>query len=205
MPDPDRRARFSLDYELQPSDLAEFYRMDRARRRRRTRVLVSLAAWGILAVAFTAITVALNEPSVVRDSSGAPGWIFAVDIISWSIAAGSARIAWRLSPRALIRRVWNASPGLRGRHRDEVSMAGVTSITPAGGETFIPWANFGRIRETEDAFIFLGAKFGRPMCALPKRGLARRDQVPALRQFLEEAVGGQRAAGPSQAAAEPPH
>jgi hypothetical protein len=89
MSDPDRSPRFSLAYELQPSDLAEFYRADRARRRRR---------------------------------------------------------------------------------------AGI-------------WAAFGRIHETEPAFILQGAKSGRPVCALPKRGLARPDQIPALRMFLEEAVG----------------
>ena len=44
MSDPDRSQRFSLDYELQPSDLAEFYRMDRVRGRRRAGILVSLAA-----------------------------------------------------------------------------------------------------------------------------------------------------------------
>ena len=205
MPDPDRSPRFSLDYELQPSDLAEFYRTDRARRRRRASFLISLAAWGILAVAFTAITVALNEPSVVRGSSGPPSWIYAIDIVAWILAANAVRIAWRLSPRGLVRRVWRANPELRGHHHDEVSVAGVTSIAPGGSEVFIPWTRFDRMRETEDAFIFLGEGSGRPLCALPKRGLTSPGLVSPLREFIQDSVGGgQRAGDTSEATAEPP-
>jgi hypothetical protein len=57
-----------------------------------------------------------------------------------------------------------------------------------------------RIRETSGAFHLLDAN-GRVRVALPKRGLERPDQLPALREYLNRVVNGQPPAAPASTAA----
>jgi hypothetical protein len=202
MSDADRSPRFSLAYEIQPSDVAEMYRMDRRLRRRRLRNLMALVVWVFLAAACTTITVLLDEPSLVRGSSGAPGWLYLMDGCFCFVSAWSALINWRLRPMALARRVVRKWPASHGVHREEVSLAGVTWTAPDGTEGFRPWAKFASVRETEHSFLLESPEAR--LYALTKRGLASPDLVPALREFLENAVAGQLPVDPSPAAAEPP-
>lgn len=178
---------FSLVYEMRPDDLEEAFTADAARRRRRSRMALSLAAWVLIAAFFTAVTVALDHPSVVKASSGAPSWMYPVDVVSWLLALSCAEVTWRLSPKRLARRTLRTHPEFQGSHRDEVDPGGVTSIAPDGTKAFTPWPVLVRVSETKHAFHLLdhtgGARHG-----LPKRGLPSPDLIPALREFLNHSV-----------------
>jgi YcxB-like protein len=189
---------FSLSYELQPGDLAELLAVKPGRRRRRIRILNSLVLWVLFGVAWTALTVAFDHPSVVKNSTGAPGWMVASDIVIWALVVLQASSAWRLSPKRLARRVWRASPQLHGRHYDVIDSRGVTWIAPDGTQTFRPWTSLVRVRETEYAF-YLQDGNGDVQATLPKRGLHSPDLIPALREFLARSVGGQSSAAAADA------
>jgi hypothetical protein len=180
---------FFLSYELQPGDLQEMEAASTVRRRRRARILFGMVPVSLFAAAFTAITVALDSPSLVKDSPGAPGWMYAVDIICWSLFVFWASVVWRLNPKRLGRAVWRASPQLHGRHHDEIDSRGVTCTAPDGTVTFIPWASLVRVRETEQAFHLLDDSGG-VRISLPKRGLDGPGLIPMLREFLNHSVGG---------------
>jgi hypothetical protein len=49
-------------------------------RRRFIGTVAGMISWGLIAAIFTAITIALNYPSVVKDSTGAPGWLYVLDL-----------------------------------------------------------------------------------------------------------------------------
>jgi hypothetical protein len=181
---------FSLTYKLRPADIYELVAMNPSRKRRRTRIMLGLVSIGILAVAFTAITLALDQPAIVRDSSGAPSWMYAVDAVLWAEVIWTGWIAVLLSPNQITRRQWRANPELHGRHHDNIDSRGITSTSPGGTETYIPWARFARVRETDHAFYLLDDSEA-PRCALPKRSLPRPDLILALREFLDQSVGGQ--------------
>lgn len=179
----DPSAGFSITYEAQPEDLQDVIAARPQRRRRRARITFAAAVWALIGGAFTAITVALDCPAVVKNSSGAPSWMHVVDVVIWFFVAKGAVAAWRLSPKRLARRIWRSNPQVRGSHHTEVGSRGISHIGPDGTQISTPWANIDRIRETENAFHLVnrrGATFG----TLPKRGLADPDLVPALREFL---------------------
>jgi len=138
----------------------------------------------------TAVTVALDFPSVVKNSSGAPSWMYVVDATIWFFVANAAVIAWRMSPKRLARRAWRNNSQLHGRHHDEVSPGGINCIAPDGTQMSTPWANIDYIRETENAFHLIDHR-GATRSTLPKRGLPSPDLVPALREFLNHSVNGQ--------------
>jgi hypothetical protein len=193
---------FSLSYELQPIDLTEIQAARPGRRRKRAHIILALVSWALLGVAFTAITVAFDDPSVVKGSSGAPGWMVAVDIVIWALVVLWGSSAWRLSPKRLARRVWRASPEIHGRNHDEIDSRGVTWTGPDGAQIFQPWTNLVGVRETEHAFQLQGDN-GTVLAALPKRGLHSPDLIPAFREYLNRSVGGQPpAAAPSREARE---
>jgi len=154
--------------------------------------------WALIGAVFTAVTVALDLPSVVKDSSGAPGWMYVVDGVMWGLVAYWARIVWWLSPERLGRRAWRIQDELHGRHRDEVGPDGVSCTAPDGTRMLIPWASIDRIGETGHAFHLIDHR-GAVRTALPKRGLPSPDLIPAFREFLNRSVGAQpgeeRAAG----------
>ncbi len=181
-------AGFSLTYELLPDDLQDLFAASAERKRRRGRLIFAAVVWALFGAAFTAVTVELDRLSVVRNSSGAPSWMYVVGAVIWLFVALCAVTAWRLSPKRLARRTWRASPQLHGRHRDEVGSGGVTTVQPDGIQTSIPWANIGSIRETEKVFDLLDHR-GATRVILPKRGLPRPD-LPALREFLHRSVNG---------------
>jgi len=144
--------------------------------------------WALIGAAFTAVTVVLDLPSVVKDSPGAPGWMYVVDGAIWGgLVAYQARIVWRLSPKRLARRTWRIHAALHGRHSDEVGPDGVTCTAPDGTQVFIPWATIDRIGETGHAFHLIDHQ-GAVRNALPKRGLPSPDLIPALREFLNRSV-----------------
>jgi hypothetical protein len=188
-------ASFSLTYEVQPDDLQELIESNARRKRLRGRLIFATAVWALINVPFTAVTVALDLPSVVKDTLGAPSWMYVVDAGIWFFVAYGAVIAWRLSPKRLARRAWRASPQLHGRCRAEVDAGGITVVAPDGTRTSTPWANIVHIRETEKAF-YLRDRRDASRGVLPKRGLHSPDLTPALREFLNRSVNGQ----PSSAA-----
>lgn len=195
MTDASADADFSLTYEVELADLRELQTVNAGRKRRRARVNLALVTSSVVAVAFTAITVALDQPSSGEVSSGAATWMGAADTVIWLSAILAARASWRLSPRWLARRNWHANTEFPGRHQDEVGARGVTITAPNGIEIFIPWTVIARVRETKNAFYLLDES-GRARAALPKRGLRSPDLIPALRAFLNNTVS----AKPSAAA-----
>lgn len=56
----------------------------------------------LIGAVFTAVIVALDLPSVVKNSSGAPGWMYAVDFGLWFVVVYWGRIVWGLSPKQLL-------------------------------------------------------------------------------------------------------
>jgi hypothetical protein len=102
VPDAGREANFTLTYELARSDLADIAAVNRSRKRRRTRALRGFVLSLLPALAFTAITVALSVPSVVKDSTGAPGWMYGLDVLLWVAAVILGRSVWLLSPGVLL-------------------------------------------------------------------------------------------------------
>jgi hypothetical protein len=158
--------------------------------------------WALIGAAFTAVIVALDLPSVVKNSSGAPGWMYVVDAVIWFLVVSWGRIVWRLSPKRLARRTWRINVQLHGRHHDEVGPGGMTCTAADGTQVLIPWASIDRIRETEHAFHLIDHR-GAVRDALPKRGLPSPDLIPALREFLNRSVDGQPpTAAPDSAAGE---
>jgi hypothetical protein len=189
---------FLLVYELQPEDLQDLYGAGPNRRRRRVRIMLTAVPWALIGAAFTAVTVALDLPSVVKDSSGAPGWMYVVDGVIWGGVVAYLAHVWRLSPKRLARRAWRIHAEVHGRHRDEVGPDGARCTAPDGTQMFIPWATIDRIGETGHAFHLIDHR-GAVRNALPKRGLPSPDLIPALREFLNRSVsaqpGQERAAG----------
>lgn len=192
---------FSLTYELEPDDLKEVYVARPKRKRRRSYAMLNTVLWAVLVAALTAVTVALDLPSVVKDTSGTPGWLYVVDAVIWGLVAYGARLVWRLSPTRFARRarrIIRQRGG--GRHHDEVGPGGVTCIEPDGTQVFTPWTGIDRIRETERAFHLFNHRDAM-RALLPKRGLSSPDLIPALREFLNRSVDGQPPAAAADAAA----
>jgi YcxB-like protein len=190
---------FSLTYELQPDDLQDLFATRPERKRRRARVIYATVIWALLDAALTAVTVALDLPSVVKNSPGAPSWMYVVDATIWLFVINGAIIVWRLSPKRLVRRAWRSSTQLHGRHHDEVGPGGITYTQPDGLQIVTPWNRFDYIRETEHAFHLIDHR-GATQTTLPKRGLPSPDLIPALREFLNRSVNGQLSTAASDSA-----
>src|SRR5450756_3062268 len=79
----DPGAGFSLNYELQPDDLQDSIAARPQRKRQRTRLIFATVGWALIDAAFTAVTVALDLPSVVKNAEGAPSWMYVVDAAIW--------------------------------------------------------------------------------------------------------------------------
>jgi len=186
----DPGAGFSLNYELQPDDLQDSIAARPQRKRQRTRLIFATVGWALIDAAFTAVTVALDLPSVVKNAEGAPSWMYVVDAAIWFFVACGAVTAWRMSPKRLSRRVWHSNSQLHGRHHDEVGPGGITWIAPDGTQMSTPWANIDYIRETENNLNLID-HHGATRSTLPKRGLPGPDLIPALREFLNHSVNGQ--------------
>jgi hypothetical protein len=188
---------FALTYEIQSADLEELLIAHVGRKRirvLRVRLSVSLATWALITAAFTAITVIVDLPSVVQGSTGAPGWLYVVDIVIWFVFAGVVRVMWRQSPRRVVRRHWRGRAGLEGSQHVEVDARGVTSTGPDGSARFTPWTALASVRETDNAFHLVDHR-GRVRHLLLKRGLRSQDMIPALREFLGNSIGGRPSAG----------
>lgn len=186
----DPGAGFSLTYELQPGDLQDLFATRPERKHRRTRVIFATAMSTLTGATLTAITVALDLPSVVKNSSGAPSWMYVIDAAIWFFVANGAVIAWRLSPKRLARRAWRSETQLHGRHRDEVGPGGISCLAPDGTQLSTPWATIDYIRETENAFHLIDHR-GATLTTLPKRGLPGPNLIPNLREFLNHSVNRQ--------------
>lgn len=181
---------FSLEYEVQPPDLREVIVGTPGARRKLIAAVALAISWGLLTASFTAITVALNYPSVVKDSTGAPGWMYAVDLLLWLLTAWIAVTAWRHSAGRLARVAIQKRPEYQGRIHDHVETGGFRSIYANGTEIFFPWATIHRVRETTHTFQLLDHD-DQVRGVLPKRGLQSPELLPALHTFLNHAVAGQ--------------
>jgi hypothetical protein len=192
---------FTLEYEIQPPDVRELIVGTRGMRWKLVSAVAATIGWGLIAASFTAITIALDHTSVVKDSTGAPGWMYAVDFVLWVATAAFARAAWRRSAGRLARVALQQNPEWQGRTRDQVEIGGLRSISANGTEVFYPWATIDRVRETTHAFQLLDHN-GHVRGVLPKRGLVTPDLLPALRTFLNHALGGQPPAVPANTTAD---
>jgi hypothetical protein len=56
---------------------------------------------GLVAVGFTAITIALNYRSAVFSATGAPGGIYVADLALWLVTVFLAWAAWQRTPERL--------------------------------------------------------------------------------------------------------
>ena len=146
---------FTLEYDIQPPDVREIIVATPGVRRKLISGVALTIGWGLVAASFTAITIALNYPSVVKDSTGAPGWVYAVDLALWLVTAAIALAAWRRSARRMAWVAIQKTPEYQGRSRDQVETGGIRSISANGTEVFYPWATIGRVRETTRAFHLL--------------------------------------------------
>lgn len=194
---------FSLTYELQPGDLQDLFAARPGRKWRKARFIYTTVMWALIGSVLTSVTVALDLPSVVKNSPGAPSWMYVVDAAIWFSVTYCGVIVWRLSPKRLARRAWRSNTQLHGRRHDEVGLGSISCTTPDGIQIAIPWANIDHIRETENAFHLINHR-GATLTTLPKRGLSSPDLIPALREFLNRSVNGQPpTADPDPAAGEP--
>jgi hypothetical protein len=194
-------AVFTLEYEMQPDDLREILAGNPRIRRKRRSLAGRLALWVVLAVAITAFAVVLSFRSGGTDAGRAIIWI--AGALGWMAAAIAGVYLWRFSPERQARRAWQKAPEFQGRARDHVEPAGVRSVLANGTEHFHPWGVLAGTRETSLAFHLLDAN-GRIRVALPKRGLERPDQLPALREYLNRVVNKQPPAAPASTAAGEP-
>ena len=184
---PGQSPAFSLTYDLEPGDLREIYAAAPGRRRARIRAATNLGAWGLIAIVLTLATAALDQPSVALNLPGAPSWMYVADLVSWLLAAWGIMWVVRLSPARMTQRAWRSRPEFQGRHHDEVTELGVTSISPDASEAFTPWSAVTGIRETDHYFQLLD-DHDRVRHELPKRGLQSPDLISPLRQFMQQAV-----------------
>lgn len=189
---------FSLAYDVQPDDIQELMTSAPRRRARRNRVLFDAVVMALIGVILTAVTVALDLPSVVKNSSGAPSWMYVVDAFIWLYVVLRSIRLWRTAPKRLTRRVWRNHPEFHGRHLDEVGPGGVRNVAPNGAQRIFPWTQVGSIRETENAFYLLD-HHGRVLMSLPKRGLASPDLITPLRDYLSRSVVNGQPAPPTPA------
>jgi len=183
---------------MQPDDLREIVAGNPRMRRKRRSLAARLALWVVLAVAITATAVVLSIRSVGNDSSRAVICIVA-GALCWLAAATAGTYLWRSSPGRLARRAWQWAPEFQGRARDQVEPAGVRCVMANGTEHFHPWGVLAGARETSGAFHLLDANGGIRV-VLPKRGLERPDQLPALREYLNRVVNKQPPAAPASTA-----
>lgn len=194
----DPETGFSFTYELQPDDLEDLFAAEQKRRLQRARTMFATVLWALFGAVFTAITVALNLRSVVRSSSGAPGWMYVVDAVIWGLVAYWGYISWRLSPKRLARRSWRSNVQLHGRHHDQVGPNGMTYTASDGTQVLIPWTAIDDVRETKRSFLLIDHR-GEVRNSLPKRGLSSPDLIPGLREFLNRFIHGQPPATPDSA------
>lgn len=187
---------FTLRYDTELDDLAELAHLDDRRKRLRMRAAIGLPCILLITGLLTGLTVALNRPSV--SAQGAPGWLYVVDTLGWLYVLWHLRMLWRLSPAVIARRVWRTRPGIRGAHQEEISDAGIVATAPGQPRVFFPWSSLAGIEETSRAF-HIGGERARQV-TLPKRGLPDAGQIPALREFLHQAIAGQRPASADPAA-----
>jgi hypothetical protein len=143
---------FALEYDVQPQDVRELVVATPRARDKLTLALVVAMLSGLVAVGFTAITIALNYHSAVFSATGAPGGIYVADLALWVVTAFLAWAAWQRSPEALARAAINKTPGFQGPIRARVETSGIRAISVNGAEVFHPWTAIDQVRETTRAW-----------------------------------------------------
>ena len=184
---------FTLGCEVQPQDVQELLAVTPGVKDKLTIAVVAAMVCGLVAVGFTAITMALNYRSAVFSAAGAPGGIYAADVVLWLVTAFLAWSAWQRSPGRLAQVVIKKTPAFQGRTRAQLDSSGIRTVSANGAEAFHPWATIDQAWETTHAFHLLDHN-GHARAILPKRALDSPDLLRALRTFLKQALAEQRPA-----------
>jgi len=194
---------FTLEYDVRPQDVRELVVATPRVKDKLTIALVAAMLSGLVAVGFTAITIALNYRSAVFSATGAPGGIYVADLALWLVTAFLAWAAWQRTPERLAKVAIAKTPEFQGPTCNQVETGGLRAIRVNGTEVFHPWATIDQVRETARAFHLLDLD-GRVLAILPKRALDSPDLLPALRTFLKQAVAQQPPAAAASTAADEP-
>lgn len=214
MSDDDAVASFVIDYELSASDLSEWAGEEPSLRRRRrssaiTMTLVLAAAcagtitWLVLrhqllacvsaqpAARFAPVHVWIwqCDPGTPSALSWNDAELVAAVVVLWSLGVSFAAKFWGASPRRQAGHIM-ARPGAAGRYRAEITLDGVTSVSPEGETTHQPWSMFSSVRETDQLFLLVGHSAAVAGLMLPKRGLSDPASVPRLSEFLRASATG---------------
>jgi ABC-type nickel/cobalt efflux system permease component RcnA len=137
---------FTLEYDVQPQDVRELVVATPRVKDKLTIALVAAMLSGLVAVGFTAITIALNYRSAVFSATGAPGGIYVADLALWLVTAFMAWAAWQRTPERLTGPAIKKTPEFQGRTRAQVETSGIRAIRVNGTEVFHPWATIDRVR-----------------------------------------------------------
>jgi hypothetical protein len=182
---------FTLEYEVQPHDVQDLLVVTSRVKDKLTIAVVAAMGSGLVAVGFTAITMALNYRSAVFSAAGAPGGIYVADLALWLVTVFLAWAAWQRTPGRLAQEVIKKTPAFQGRTRAQVGTTGIRTVSANGTEAFHPWATIHQVWETTRAFHLLDHN-GHARAILPKRALDSPDLLPALRTFLKRALAVQQ-------------
>ncbi len=105
---------FTLEYDVQPQDVRELVVATPRVKDKLTIALLTAMLSGLVAVGFTAITIALNYHSAVFSATGAPGGIYVADLALWLVTAFLAWAAWQRTPERLTRLTIKKTPEFQG-------------------------------------------------------------------------------------------
>jgi hypothetical protein len=194
---------FTLEYEVQPQDVQDLLAVTPRVKNKLTIAVVAVMVSGLVAVGFTALTMALNYRSAVFSAAGAPGGIYVADLALWLITVFLAWAAWQRTPGRLSQLVIKKTPAFQGRTRARVGTTGIRTVSANGTEAFRPWATIHQVWETTRAFHLLD-HHGHARAILPKRALDSPDLLLALRTFLKQALAQQQPAATASTASGKP-
>ena len=176
-----------MSYELTTDDLKDACAVSPQLRRMRAHRIRYLIVAGIPVLLITTVAAGLTSRYGLAFHTWSRPFMFGLALPVWGALAEVAIRLWRLSPEWIARATLRTNPQLNGRHREEISPDGVTTIEPNGTTLFIPWAAIAGIHESERAFHLLGID-GALKATLPKRGLDHPDLIPALHEFLDDSI-----------------
>jgi hypothetical protein len=178
---------FSLEYSLKADDLTDLHSTDDKLRSRR-----GFLAWLVaLCIAVAMFPIIQRVQGVWSLGSRDAVAYISMLVVMLTLAIGIGLAWWRMEPSRLARLNYKRHPEIHGRHRDDIGPGGVTVISPDGSQTFTPWSAIASIRETSQAFVLRDGN-GEARVVLPKRGLHDPALIPALGNYVLEAVGTHR-------------
>lgn len=211
MSDGDAAVFFVFDYELSTDDVREAGIVGRSAARR-AKSLMSRWAWPAISLVLAAVTVVVNQktaacfipsstpsqaplqilvwqcqPTSPNDLLWQNVWLFSAAGAVWVLTLIDLAKAWVGLPRWFLPR-WIRTHGMQGRYRYEVAADGVTTASPDGTISYVPWQVFTAVRETPERFFLFGPQY-KTAWVLPKRTLDGQSSVQRLGEFLRASVG----------------